>query len=99
MKIFKEGNRVIIHAPKTLGFDLRNEFRTVLSDYPTGTSYEMDLQMVEKIDSAGLGMLLLLKEHAQLKNNTASNVVLRNAQPEVLKLLRLVNFHQLFTIL
>ena len=94
MKIFKEGNKVIIQAPKTLGFDLRNEFRTVLSDYPVGTSYEMDLQQVEKIDSAGLGMLLLLKEAA----GGEGFVVLSKVKPEIVKLLQLASFNKLFSI-
>ena len=96
MKIFVDGNKVIIRAPEIFGFDLRNEFREAVRAYPVGTPYDVDLQKVVKLDSSALGMLLLLREHASGANSTVPNVILKGARPEILKLLRLVNFQELF---
>ncbi|MBF0463004.1 MAG: STAS domain-containing protein [Magnetococcales bacterium] len=94
-RVFKDGDRIIVQLPAVFGFGLRNEFRKVTADNPVGSRYELDFQLVEKMDSAAMGMLLLLKEVA---GGDGANVVLTNVKPEVIKLLQLVNFHKLFTI-
>ena len=47
------------------------------------------------MDSAALGMLLQLREHA---GNNKSAVRLRNAQPTIKDILAVAHFDQLFTI-
>jgi len=59
------------------------------------TEYIVDLSQTEYIDSSALGMLLLLKEHVELKNGHCK---LFQPAPEIRKILTMSNFDQLFTI-
>lgn len=56
---------------------------------------ELDLGGVESLDSAALGMLLLLKEHA---DEVSKPVVLSNCRGSVMDALRNANFDKLFCI-
>ncbi|MBF0183479.1 MAG: STAS domain-containing protein [Magnetococcales bacterium] len=94
LKTFKNGDRVNIILPKTFGFEVRNEFRDAIHGNPPGTVYELDFCEVEKMDSAAMGMLLLLKEAA----GGDGFVVLMNVKPEIVKLLHLASFNKLFNI-
>lgn len=98
MSTLNEEGVVVIKAPEIFGIDFRDEFRKSMQGHPAGTPYEVDLQKVAKIESSALGMLLLLKEHADVAGRVIPNVSLKNAQPEVRKMLHLVNFQQLFVI-
>ncbi|MBX9977450.1 MAG: STAS domain-containing protein [Alphaproteobacteria bacterium] len=55
----------------------------------------LDLKDLEFIDSAGLGMLLIVRDKVTAKNGT---VVLKNSQGQVKKMLTLGNFESLFSI-
>jgi len=57
---------------------------------------EIDMQNVDYLDSAALGMLLLLKERAVALQK---HVVLARCPPVVSHVLRIAQFHQLFTII
>jgi anti-anti-sigma factor len=58
-------------------------------------SYVLDLRDTTYMDSAALGMLLQLREHA---GNSKGAVRLRNAQPTIKDILAVAHFDQLFTI-
>ncbi|MBF0161039.1 MAG: STAS domain-containing protein, partial [Magnetococcales bacterium] len=87
------GDTATIILPKEFSFSTRNEFRLALKEGKR--FYEVDFQRVERMDSAALGMLLLLKENS---NGNAASVLFKNVNPDILKMLRLVRFHELFTI-
>lgn len=55
----------------------------------------VDFTDLEFIDSAGLGMLLLLRQEANLANR---RVVLRNAQSQVKRMFEVSRFETLFTL-
>ena len=55
----------------------------------------LDLENLEFIDSAGLGMLLIVRDKMTSKNGS---VVLKNSQGQVKKMLTLGKFESLFTI-
>ena len=55
----------------------------------------VDLRDAEYIDSSALGMLLLLREHA---SSERFPVTLANVRPTVSKILKVANFHQLFSV-
>lgn len=56
---------------------------------------EIDLGDVEYLDSAALGMLLLLRDQASSANKT---VILTNCRGVVQQILDIANFKKLFTI-
>ena len=59
------------------------------------TRYVVDFSETDYMDSAALGMLLLLREYA---GGESSAVRLTNATPYVSKVLALANFQRLFTL-
>lgn len=61
----------------------------------TSASYVLNLGGVDHIDSAGLGMLLIARKHAQAKS---ADVILRHPPEGVRMTLDLAKFNELFTI-
>ena len=59
------------------------------------SSIEIDLGNVEYLDSAALGMLLLLRDQASSERKT---VILTNCRGVVQQILDIANFKKLFTI-
>jgi len=55
----------------------------------------IDVAGIDFIDSAGLGMLLLLRQEASSRNQT---VVLRNSQGQVKRMFEVSRFDKLFAI-
>lgn len=55
----------------------------------------VNLKDLEFIDSAGLGMLLIMRDKVATKNGV---VVLKNSQGQVKKMLTLGNFESLFSV-
>lgn len=58
-------------------------------------SLEIDLGRVEYLDSSALGMLLLLRERAQVAR---VSVVLCKPSPTVMQILEIANFNKLFAV-
>jgi anti-anti-sigma regulatory factor len=54
----------------------------------------IDMSAVEYVDSAALGMLLLLRDHA----GDASRVTIRGSRGQPEQVLRIANFHKLFRL-
>jgi len=75
-------------------FSSQRDFRHAYQEQ-TNTEFVVDLSKTEYIDSSALGMLLLLKEHADLNNG---RTILSKPAPEIRKILTMSNFDQLFTI-
>lgn len=71
----------------------REMFKNIEKSCPTHIS--VDLSACEMIDSAALGMLLLLKEKA---DQISAEVELKNAKGQVLKVLQLSRFQDLFVM-
>jgi len=76
-------------------FDLNREFRQAYQQSPPGQSVIVDLSRSQYIDSAGLGMLIRLREHA---GNTNHSVTLTGANDAIRNILDVANFGQLFRI-
>ena len=57
--------------------------------------YVLDMRQTNYMDSAALGMLLQIREHA---GGTRSAVHITNTQPVIKDILAVANFDQLFTI-
>lgn len=73
------------------------EFTRAYASLPAsaGRQYVIDLSEVEYMDSAALGMLLVLREKADQGDKS---IVLKGANQDVLKTLEISRFEQLFVI-
>lgn len=76
-------------------FDINKEFRAVYRSLPAGTAVVVDLAATDYIDSAGLGMLIRLRDYA---GGTDDAVTLHAANATVRKILEVANFARLFKI-
>jgi anti-anti-sigma regulatory factor len=90
----------MIAAPEHLGLDSRNEFRKaavlLLEQLPEGDGrLVIDLGATRKVDSAGLGALMLIQRRAAERRQA---VVLRNASDELRYLLVLTKLDDLFEL-
>lgn len=75
-------------------YDFKNAF-TQLLDNAAVREIEVEMSKVDYMDSAALGMLLLLGERAKAANKP---VVLTNASGTVLQVLEIANFSKIFSI-
>ena len=73
--------------------DFRDAFESPDQRYDR---YAVNLQDCEGIDSAGLGMLLLLREHVAVGKD---DLLITHCPSHIHNILRYSNFDQLFTIL
>ena len=77
-------------------FDVNRPFRNLYSqalDHESCRQLDMDLSGVEYLDSAALGMLLLVKERADASKK---KIRLCGAQGLVLSILEVARFHEVF---
>ena len=76
-------------------FDMHHEFRSTYRDRPAAVSYILDLAKTDYMDSSALGMLLLLREHV---GSDKDRVTIKNASPQIRKLLEVARFDRFFRI-
>lgn len=81
----------------TFTFGDNSKFRQILNTLreTTASDVTMDLSGLKFIDSAALGMLLLLHDEAGKKG---LKITLAGATGQIRKMLQLSNFEQIFTI-
>lgn len=92
----REAGEIRLTLPERFDFSLHREFRRLYEEGQPGvTRYVVDLRETQYVDSAGLGMLLQLWEHAGRKPD---RVRLINAQPGVRDILQIANFQQLMQV-
>ncbi len=77
-------------------FSLHNDFRKAYKDISINAGqYVVDLSGTEYLDSSALGMLLLLKEHAE---SHSSQVKLTGYSDEIKEILTIASFDKIFTL-
>ncbi len=77
-------------------FSLHQAFRDAYRNLTTpGTSIRLDLSKTSYMDSSALGMILLLKEHA---DKHGGKLTLVSPSASVEKILTIANFHKLMTV-
>lgn len=77
-------------------FSLHNEFRKAYKDLGiSGGYFIIDLMGTDYLDSSALGMLLMLKEHAE---NNSSKVKIININSDIREILNIASFDKLFTL-
>lgn len=73
-------------------FSCHPEFRACFTALPVGTEVVVDFATTTYIDSAALGMLLLLRDRV----GDPRNIRLANCKGQPDQVLRIANFHKLF---
>jgi len=79
-------------------FSAHRDFRAAIATQIKAAdvqAIEIDLGSVDYLDSAALGMLLLVRDQA---NNARKTVILSNCRGVVQQILDIANFKKLFTI-
>jgi anti-anti-sigma factor len=88
------GSCLTIHVEGRFDFNCHQQFRRAYEGAAAPvTEYVVDLRGTEYIDSAALGMLLVLRESA-----ASASVRITNSRPAVRKILQIANFNTLFAI-
>lgn len=88
-------NNTTIRVTGRFDFSCHGAFREAYLAAPNGSDYVVDLGETSYIDSAALGMLLLLREHAQQQG---VRVAISNVKGQTKEVLQIANFHRLFKI-
>lgn len=94
--VSSDKNTATIKINGRFDFSLHNEFRKSYKDVVLKNGvYSIDLGDTGYLDSSALGMLLLLKEHAESQTAT---VRLINFNNEIKEILTIASFDKLFTL-
>jgi len=95
-KLSEDKQTILITITGSFDFSLQSEFRsTYRSITRPDSEFRVNLQNTEYMDSSALGMLLLLREHAETYKG---RVVLESLSPEIKQILTNAKFDRLFTI-
>ena len=96
-EVSSDGMVVQINVSGRFDFRLSQQFRNAYRQTPDndGVTFNIDLSNASYIDSSALGMMLLLREYAECKGGS---VIIRSPAEQVEKILKVVNFEQLFII-
>jgi len=91
-----DGKQIIISIENRFDFSLHQQFRDAYCQSNTpDITYILDLSKTEYMDSSALGMILLLKDHAQLYSG---QLIISKPNDTVNKILEIAQFHRLMTI-
>jgi anti-anti-sigma factor len=88
-------NCTIIRVQGRFDFSCHASFRDAYANAPGGSEFIIDMAEASYMDSAALGMLLLLREHVQQQGGRVS---ITNCRGQTYDVLQIANFHRLFKI-
>lgn len=89
----RTADHVLVKISGHFGFSLHKQFRDAWLGSPRGQRFIIDMARVEHIDSAALGMLLVLREQA---GGDQAHIEIANCAPTIYKLLQVADFQSLF---
>lgn len=96
VQVLREKNQLIIGISERFDFSLHQIFRDSYIDVESNhTEYVLDLSLTSYMDSSALGMILLLKDHAE---SHSGSVIIRKPSETVNKILEIAQFHKLMKI-
>ncbi|MCB1868046.1 MAG: STAS domain-containing protein [Gammaproteobacteria bacterium] len=91
-----DGREISIRVEGRFDFSLHKSFREAYSLADARkTRYQIDLSRAEYIDSAALGMLLLLRERA---GGDDASIRISGCRDEIQRILQVSRFHELFHV-
>jgi anti-anti-sigma factor len=88
-------NLTVIKVKGRFDFSCHASFREAYANAPGGCEFVIDMDEASYMDSAALGMLLLLREHVQQQGGRVS---ITNCRGQTYDVLQIANFHRLFKI-
>jgi anti-anti-sigma factor len=88
-------NCTVIKVNGRFDFSCHAAFREAYANAPSGCEFVIDMAEASYMDSAALGMLLLLREHVQQQGGRVS---ITNCRGQTYDVLQIANFHRLFKI-
>lgn len=92
----ENGKNVVISIQDRFDFSLHQNFRDAYSQSDEiGAKFCLDLSKTTYMDSSALGMILLLKDHAE---SLKGEVYISKPNDSVFKILEIAQFHRLLTI-
>ncbi|MGB0663805.1 MAG: STAS domain-containing protein [Pontibacterium sp.] len=95
-KHLENEKKVVIDVQGRFDFSLHADFRKAYKDcMAAGTSFQIDLGGAKYMDSSALGMILLLKEHAE---KLGGKVEILRPNDAVKKILDIAKFDRLVNI-
>ncbi|WP_026960735.1 MULTISPECIES: STAS domain-containing protein [Aliagarivorans] len=96
-RLNSEDGELVITVEGRFDYSKHQDFRCSYKDQAIdGMLLVLDLSAAEYMDSSALGMMLLLKEHAE--KSQARDLVIRRPSPAILKVLEVANFDKLIKI-
>ncbi|MBF0127600.1 MAG: STAS domain-containing protein [Magnetococcales bacterium] len=96
ISVLKNEDVVTITLDSRFVFSEHRDFRETYKEQPPGSRYVLDFRRVTYMDSAALGMLLLLNEHNGPGGTDLIKMI--NCNPQVAKVFEIANFSRLFSI-
>lgn len=95
-KVLENEKKVVIDVQGRFDFSLHADFRKAYKDcVGAGTAFQIDLGGAKYMDSSALGMILLLKEHAE---KLGGKVEILRPNDAVRKILDIAKFDRLVHI-
>ncbi|MDP2560154.1 STAS domain-containing protein [Psychrobium sp. 1_MG-2023] len=95
-RVASNNKDIVITISERFDFSQYKIFREAYCDCNgSGTDFYVDLSKANYMDSSALGMLLLLKEHA---DKLAGKVIIERPNDAINKVLEIAQFHHLMTI-
>lgn len=89
-------DEITISIEGRFDFTVQQDFRNAYRHHEDGLDrYRVNLAQAEYLDSSALGMLLLLREHAEKHR---AEVIIERPSPEVRRILEIAHFNELFSI-
>jgi HptB-dependent secretion and biofilm anti anti-sigma factor len=88
-------NTTVIKVKGRFDFSCHASFREAYANAAGGCEFVIDMDEASYMDSAALGMLLLLREHVQQQGGRVS---ITNCRGQTYEVLQIANFHRLFKI-
>lgn len=94
--ITSDGSQLSIRIDGKFDFSLHQNFREAYVNFQgRNVVINLDLSKTTYMDSSALGMILLLKDHA---DKSANQIVIQKPNETVNKILEIAQFHRLLTI-
>lgn len=94
--ISDDNKQLSIQVDERFDFSQHQHFRDAYNKFTAkGTLFTLDLSQTQYMDSSALGMILLLKDHAE---SIGGEIVISKPSDSVNKILEIAQFHRLMTI-
>jgi len=95
INVKKDSSKITIQVSGQFDYQCHREFRDAYRYEPENMDYEIDLHRTEVLDSAALGMLLLLRDHA---GRDKARITIKGCNPHIRRILEIASFDKLFRL-